>query len=381
MSVRTFKKGEVIYKDGDKITAVYLIQSGGVNQCLIKGKKSIDLFQLGSSQILGDQVILGQNTHLTSAIATTETKVLEIPVEVFRNTFDTSPQMVKGIIKSLADRLRLALNEVRSSKLEKDSSPCPEDQVARAFAAVFHTVLHKGKKTPNNQVAIEWSLFKQYGQRVMGESPKRMEQVVNILVKTKLAKYEMGKSPDNPEGPDEIQKAYFFNLDPIENFFEFYQYYYFKSGKIEILKLDELCQQMLEGMLLLAQGQSPDRLGIVSINFAQFAEYFKKEIGINLNNDHFTRLESKGAFIKRHTNAEGVVLQFELKEFNSLYMSWRFLREIEKWNEKSFVDINEKEEKQKKKTSGGPSCPACQAEIQANAKFCSECGHKIVSAA
>lgn len=39
MSVKTFKKGEFIYKDGDKITSVYLIQSGGANQCLVRGKK------------------------------------------------------------------------------------------------------------------------------------------------------------------------------------------------------------------------------------------------------------------------------------------------------------------------------------------------------
>lgn len=381
MSVKTFKKGELIYKDGDKITSVYLIQSGGASQCLIRGKKNIDLFQLGASHILGDQVILGQTTHPTAAVATTETKVLEIPVETLKSHYEGSPQMLKVIIKSLADRLRLAMNEVRSAKLEKDSSPCPEDQVAKAFGAVFHTANHKGDRSQPGRVVVEWNMMKQYCQRVMGEGPKRVEQVINVLVKLKLALYEMGKAPDNPDGPDEIQKVHFLDLGLLESFFEFYQYYYFKGGRTDLLKVDELCLQMLDGLLKLCDGQEADRFGVVGVDFAKFGEYCKNELGINLNNDHFARLEGKGVFMKRRNVGGAVLLQFEVKEFRSIYQSWKMLREIEKWNEKGFVDMDEKEEKPKKKASGGPACPACSAELQAGSKFCSECGHKIVAAA
>lgn len=381
MSIKTYKKGETIYKDGDKITAVYLIQSGGVNQCLTRGKKTIDLFQLGSSHLLGDQILLGQGTHTTSAIATTETKVLEIPVESLKAQFDGAPQTLKAIIKSLADRLRLAVNEVRSNKMEKDAAPCPEDQVAKAFGSVFHTANHKGdRKSKPGEVIVDWNLMRQYCQRVMGESIKRMEQVLNILVKLKMAYYEMGKAPDNPDGPDEIQKVHFVELDLVESFFEFYQYYYFKGGRTELLKVDELSYQLLSGLLKLTETEQPDRFGIVSLDFAKFAEFCKEEMGINLNNDHFNRLESKGIFMKRKNAATGVVLQFEVKEFKSALQSWKMLREIEKWNEKGFVDMDEKEVKAKKKT-GGPSCPACSVEIQAGAKFCQECGHKLIMAA
>lgn len=381
MSVKTFKKGEMIYKDGDKITSVYLIQSGGANQCLVRGKKTIDLFQLGSSHILGDQIILGQTTHATSAIASTETKVLEIPVETLRQQYESAPQMLKVIIKSLADRLRLAVNDVRSSKLEKDSSPCPEDQVAKVFGSVFHTANHKGDRSQPGRVIVDWPMMKQYSQRVFGESPKRLEQAINILVKLKIAFYEMGKNPDNPEGPEEIQKVHYLDLPLVENFFEFFQYYYFKGGRSDLLKVDDLCYQMLGGLLKLSENEQPDRFGIVNVDFTKFTEYCKEEVGINLNNDHFNRLESKGIFMKRRNSGSGVLLQFEVKEFRSLFQSWKMLREIEKWNEKGFVDMDEKEEKAKKKTSNGPACPACSVELQAGAKFCHECGHKIVAVA
>lgn len=380
MSVKTFKKGEVIFKDGDKITSVYLIQSGGANQCLIRGKKTIDLYQLGASHYLGDQVILGQGTHPFSAVATTETKVLEIPVDALKLQYENAPQMLKVLVKSLADRLRLSMNDVRSGKLEKDSSPCPEDQVAKAFGAIFHTANHKGDRSQPGRVIVDWSMMKQYSQRVFGESPKRMEQAINVLVKLKLALYEMGKAPENPDGPDEIQKVHFLDLPLVESFFEFYQYYYFKSGKSDILKYDEFCGNLLETLLKLTETEQPDRFGVVSVDFNKYTEACKNDLGINMSNDHFNRLEAKGVLMKRKTAGTGVLLQFEVKEFRSIFQCWKMIREIDKWNEKGFVDMDEKEEKPKKK-SGGPCCPGCAVEVQAGAKFCHECGHKLVMAA
>lgn len=380
MSQKTYKKGEVLFKDGEKIQSVFLIQSGGVNQCLIRGKKTIDLFQLGSSQVLGEQILLGAGAHTTSAVATTETKVLEIPLDSLKQQYDAAPPTLKVIIKSLAERLRQAMNDIRSTRMEKDSVPCPEDQVAKVFGAIYHTAHHKGDASEKGRVTMEWNMMRQYCQRVMGESPKRLEQAINILVKQKLASYEMGKNIDNPEGPDEIQRVHFLDLDLVEAFFEFYQYYYFKGGKTDLLKVDESCLLLVEGFLKLAATTTPDRFGVATIEFTAMVDYCKTEMGINLNQDHFNRLEGKGVFCKRKNGSAGVQLQFEPKEFRSVYQSWKMLKEIEKWNEKGFVDLDEKEEKAKKKT-GGPTCPDCQAEVAPQAKFCQQCGCKLTAAA
>lgn len=382
MSLRTLKKGEFLFNEGDKVQNVYMIQSGAVSLCLIRNKKTIDLFQLGSSQILGEQALLGGNTFTTSAMATTETKVLEVPADSFKQQIETAPQMFKVIMKSLAERLKTAGSEVRSLRLEKDATPCPEDQVARVFGSIYHTATHKGERK-DERVIIDWNLLRQYSQRVLGESQKRLEQAVNILVKLKLAMYEMGKDPDDLEGPEMIQKVHFFDLASVEAFFEFYQYYYFKGGKIDMLRIDDALLQMLGGLVQSAQGQPLDRFGAVNLEFSKVVDYFKNEVGITFGPDQLTRLESKGLFTKRKTNGKNeVTLQFELKEFTSFHKSWRFLREIDKWNEKGFVDPQEVEKKAVKKAAGGGSkCPSCQADTIENQKFCGECGHKLANAA
>jgi hypothetical protein len=382
MSMRTLKKGEVLYTEGEKIQNVFLIQTGAVSLFLTRNKKTVDMFQIGANQILGEQILIGQNVHVTSAIATTETKVLEVAADAFKAQLDAGPQMFKVIIKSLTERLKGATADVKSNRMEKDSSPCPEDQVAKAFGVIFHTARHKGEKKDERMI-VEWTLLRQYSQRVFGESLKRLEQAVNLLVKLRLAMYEMGKSPEDPDGPEAIQKVHFLDLPAIENFFEFYQYYYFKGGKGEFLKIEDSIFNILGGLLTCAEGLPVDRFGVVNIPFPKVVEYFKNELSINITPDTFTRLEHKGLFTKRKTNAQNEVqLQFELKEFTGYHKNWRVLREVNLWNEKGSVDPNEPEKKLvKKAVAGGAKCPTCQADTQDAQKFCGECGAKLVSAA
>jgi hypothetical protein len=372
-NIKTFKKGEYLFKEGDKITSVFFIQSGSVQGVAIR-KKTLEIFTIGANQILGELGLINGTSHNYSALCAAETKALELPVEALKTQIEAQSTL-KIVIKSLAERLKSALFELKGKKLESDASPCPEDQVPKIFASVFHTLNHKGEKD-GAKVHIEWGLFKQYVQRIFGESPKRAEQVINILVKLKYASLEMGKSVDNPEGPEEIQGINIDNLSVLEIFFEFYQYYYFKALKPEVLKVDESCHQILKNLLICADGVPLDRLGIVSLDFPKVVERFKTEFGINLNNDHFTRLEQKGVFAKRASRTDGqMVIQFELREYNNIVLIWKILREIDKWNEKGFVDPFEQEIVIKKKA--GLTCPSCSAPYVEQQKFCGECGSKL----
>ena len=377
---KVYKKGEVLFKDGDKITNVVFIQKGAVSQCLIRGKKNIDLFQLGVNQVLGEGVLAGQNIHNTAAIATVETTVLEIPTEIFKQQYEGAPQFLKMVIKSLADRMKQAISEVRSSKMEKDSSPCPDESVPKVFGALFFTANHKGEKQKDGKLEVEWTVMKSYAQRVLGESPKRLEQAINILVKLKLAEHVMGKSPEDPDGPDVLQHIVFYDINVVEAFFEFFQYYLYKPGKGDLIKYDEFCANLLELFIKSAEGVEVDRFGVVSLDFTKVQEQIKTESGINLNNDHLLRMEQKGIMAKRrNVEGQGVKLEFEIKEYKNIFFTWKIIREIDKWNEKGFVDMNEKEVKKKK--NEGPVCPQCAAATIPQQKFCGDCGCKLVAAA
>jgi CRP-like cAMP-binding protein len=62
-NVKNFKRGETIFKEGDKITSIFLIQQGGAQLCIQKNKKVIEYFKLGPGQMIGEPGAIGAPTH------------------------------------------------------------------------------------------------------------------------------------------------------------------------------------------------------------------------------------------------------------------------------------------------------------------------------
>lgn len=380
-TIKVFKKGEFLFREGEPAKAVYLIQAGSVSLILSRQKQSIDLCLLGPHQIVGEHALSGTGVHPHSAVCMTETKVIELPVEAVKTQIEGSTQLTKVLTKGLTDKLRLMLKELQSLRLEKDNTPCPPDQTAKIFAALYHSVRLKGEAKSDGVITSSWPAVKQYAQRMFLESPKRLEQAANIFVKIGGAKFQWVKNEDDPEAPEEIGFIHFTDLDLVEQFFEFYQYYYYKGGKTELLKTDDRVMQLTALLIELGRVETPDRNGVVRLDYTKLVERVKEGMGLQLNNDHFTLLENKGLFVKRQSTDAGVFLQFELKEFAQTSRVWRVLREVERWNEKGSVDPNEPVEVVKVKKSAFGECPSCHQPHEENAKFCSECGAKISKAA
>ncbi len=379
---KVFKKGEVIFKEGDKSISLYLIQSGSVQVYLQRPKQKIELYKLGKMQILAEQVLSGSQVYSASAMAMNETTLMEFNAESVKTQITALNQVMKLILKSTMDKLKLVSAELRSSKLATDSTPCPQDQIAKVFGSLFHAVNYKGEKKDEKNpkhVVVSWTTLKQYAQRIFGESPKRLESTVNLFVKMKLASYEMVKNSEAPEEPEQIGNVHFTDVAAIENFFEFFQYYYYKGGKLDLFKVHETSARIVTHLLELVKEIAADRKGMVSIPFDTVIEKFKSLYHINLNTDHFAVLEQKGLFANRQSHDKGVILSFDIREWQIMLMNWRILKEIEKWNEKGFVDATEAEESFIKKlaVAMGPQCPECETAFVEGAKFCSNCGHKI----
>ncbi len=382
-TVKIFKKGEILFREGESAKTVYLIQSGSVNLHLSRQKQTIDLCMIGAQQIVGEHALTGAVVHPHSAVCASETKVIELPVEAVKTQIEASSQLNKVLTKGLTDKLKVVFKELQSVKLDRDNTPCPVDQTAKIFASLYHAVRLKGSTTAEGVVTASWPAVKQYAQRMFLESPKRLEQAANIFVKLGNARYEWVKNEDEPDAPEELGFIHFTDLDLVEQFFEFYQYYYFKGGKAELLKTDDRVMQLTAVLIELGRAETPDRNGVVKIEYTKLVEKVKEAMSLQLNPDHFTLLENKGLFVKRQSTDNGVFIHFELKEFMQSSRVWRVLREVERWNEKGSVDPNEvvNEGLKAKKISVFGDCSKCNHPHEEGAKFCSECGTKVVAAA
>ena len=82
---------------------------------------------------------------------------------------------------------------------------------------------------------------------------------------------------------------------------------------------------------------------------------------------------------KRKNVDNKVQLQFEIKEFKTQIEIWRMIKEIDKWNEKGYIDMADLDPGPKKKQIiDGIECQDCKVIMSLQSKFCSECGAKLV---
>jgi Cyclic nucleotide-binding domain len=381
-AVKVFKKGEYIFKEGDRATCLYMLQGGSVSLQVTRTKQTIELFTSSGTQIIGEHALSGATAHPHSALVTSETKVVELPLDTVKVQIESGLQMQKLLVKGLVDKLKVLMRDCQSMKLERDNTPCPPDQCAKIFGTLYHVARVKGEpdKAKPEIVKVNWLTMRQYAQRIFLESPKRLQMAVNILVKLGWAKYHLEKPEDNPEGPEEIVAVSFFDLPVVEQFFEFFQFYHFKGGKQELLKTDDRVMQLTKVLIDLGAQEKMDRRNSVRLPYVAVVEKVKSAMGLQLNNDHWAMLELKGLLVKRQTVDAGVVIEFDFKEYERMEKIWRILRETERWNEKGIVDPNEPVEAKKVQKSG-VSCPQCNHAYETAPKFCSECGHKFTAAA
>ena len=375
---KTLKRGELLFKEGEPIQNIYVIKSGKMSLFVERSGKKIEIMTMGPSQVLGEQALLSLARAQMSAEATTETKLIEMPLEAMKSQYASSTAGIKLMMKSLVDDLKVAQASVRSFKMEQDKSPCPQVFIAKIFCILNLVARHTGQivaEKPLERV-VDWNTLKLYTSRMFLDSPQRMRSLLDLLLKLKLAELKIEK---NENGEDELTRIHLFNIQLVEDFMEFYQYNLYKGGRAEVLYPDALAHRVAKCLLKVTEKVELDRKGLVRVEWNTVLKDAKTQFNLDVKDTHLNAMEKKGLFVKRQSQDNGpAILSFERAEFQRTTQFWDFIVEIDKWNDKGFVDVNEKPE-ELKSAGAANACPQCSGAVAADHKFCPSCGFKVAA--
>lgn len=114
---RSFKKGEVIYSQGDSRGEIFLIRRGLVRIMLpADNRKSVHLSTVGQNNFFGEFSFLEGSPHYTDAVAESDTDLYVITSETFalfsEHHKKASFQFMQSLATELAQRLRLTRSEL-----------------------------------------------------------------------------------------------------------------------------------------------------------------------------------------------------------------------------------------------------------------------------
>ncbi|MGE5478578.1 MAG: Crp/Fnr family transcriptional regulator [Bacteroidales bacterium] len=115
---RTFAKGSVIFREGDRGDEAYLVQKGAVRIFKTVHGKRITLGQCKPFQVFGELALLDDGARMAAAEAVEETTVLVLAKANIRDMMDTAAPGLTTLIQSLIATMRIMGDELASARAQ-----------------------------------------------------------------------------------------------------------------------------------------------------------------------------------------------------------------------------------------------------------------------
>ena len=137
---RTFDAGAMIFAQGDAGTAMYIVASGNVNIYLPSSVSyRISLNDIARGEYFGELALFDDKSRSASALATTDTVLLELRRATLESYLERRPRAALAILRVMGERLRkanvmLTSRAARNVDEEFDKSLAWSDRVADSVA-------------------------------------------------------------------------------------------------------------------------------------------------------------------------------------------------------------------------------------------------------
>ncbi len=144
-----FKKGQQVFKVGDKADCAYIVESGTINLFAVSQQDDL-IASLGQGELLGEMGVIDQSKRSVSAFAASDLELLVIDREQITKRLEKSDPIIRGVMEVLLRRIRNMLgtvhefDEVTSISDHTDNSIVTEGLDKIRFEKELHQALEKG---------------------------------------------------------------------------------------------------------------------------------------------------------------------------------------------------------------------------------------------
>jgi CRP/FNR family transcriptional regulator, cyclic AMP receptor protein len=104
-SIRTYRKGEVVFLQGDPADAVFYIKSGKLKVTVVsaQGKEAVVALP-GEDEFIGEGCLNGQRKRLATAIAMTDAKIMRLERDMMLQVLQDEPSFSEMFISHILSR-------------------------------------------------------------------------------------------------------------------------------------------------------------------------------------------------------------------------------------------------------------------------------------
>ena len=166
----TFKKGDVIMREGEPGKAAYIIVSGRAEVRKQMGGVPQVLKTLGAGEVIGEMAVLTEGPRTATVVAMEDTTVLIVTASVLQQELGLMKPWLARLMQALAERLRDLYTTKRVTLTGGPSAPRVALQVLMHLEAF-------GTREPNGGRSLRWSTLAKEIEAQMGSPPHTIHMV------------------------------------------------------------------------------------------------------------------------------------------------------------------------------------------------------------
>jgi CRP-like cAMP-binding protein len=103
---KLYSDGEVLCREGEEGSAMYVIQTGQVKITKKTDSKEVEIAELYAGDIFGEMALFEKQPRSATATASGEARVLSVDRKKLFQLIDRDPMLVLKILESMSQRIR-----------------------------------------------------------------------------------------------------------------------------------------------------------------------------------------------------------------------------------------------------------------------------------
>ncbi|QJB55896.1 cyclic nucleotide-binding domain-containing protein [Pseudodesulfovibrio sp. zrk46] len=195
-NIKSFYKGQVIFKEGQQGTIAYMVKKGSINLFRNVDGRKIVLERLGKGEIFGEMAALSGHPRTHSAEAAEFCELMVLTEQVIQTLLNRCPKTIQHLTKLLIRRLRKA-GDGTQQKTHKSSFL----SICRVLEMAYrcHTSMKpaEAKKMPGHKQGLPASEFAKQVKNILLVSQLEIDNTLDQLAALKIiniTKHGSGKA-------------------------------------------------------------------------------------------------------------------------------------------------------------------------------------------
>jgi len=202
-SIREYEPGEVIFREDDPGSEMYILREGAVElrKKVDQGEKLLKVIDTQNS-FFGEMALIDGKPRSATAVAIKKTKLIIVNEDTFERLILSNGDFALKIIKVLSER-------IRNTNIEL-SEVVAEDTKERLCRGMTDFALQHGERIFNGGLKIDIAAMKEWINSHIGLSKRDIETVLFKLLKNQEIEYAptSAKTKDHVVLPEKFVQIY-----------------------------------------------------------------------------------------------------------------------------------------------------------------------------